>query len=84
MKGTQMTYKMQVEKDKFISKHKIKKSTAEAIENVKLQGDRTVVSIPRSRSDNGTEDNVQALEKKVRSKGGKGDKAFSNKRQRTQ
>lgn len=82
MKGTQITYKMQVEKDKFISKHKIKKSTADAIENVKLEGDRTIVSIPRARGDNGTDDNVEALEKKVRSKG-KGDKAFSYKRQRT-
>ncbi len=74
---------MQAEKEKFIAKHKIKKSAAEAMENVKLSGDKTVVQIPRKRSDNEDDsgDEIAAIERKVRSK--MGDKKFSNKRQRT-
>ena len=78
-----MATKMQADKEKFIAKHKIKKSQSEAIESVKLAEGATVVSIPRRRSDNdeGNGDELAALEQKVRSK--KGDKPFSNKRQKT-
>ena len=36
------------EKDRFIKKHAIKKSQAEAISNVELKGNSTIVSIPRA------------------------------------
>ena len=87
--GTNLTAKMQSDKDKFIARHKIKKSAHEAIEKAadgKIKGH---VTIPRKRSDNedGSEDDLAAIEQKVRSKaaGGKGgaNKGFSNKRQRT-
>ena len=75
---------MQADKEKFISKHKIRKSTAEAIEGVTLDGSKTVVSIPRKRSNDEDDEGegLAALEQKVRGKK-KGDKGFSNKRQRT-
>ena len=81
--GAQMATQMQADKEKFIAKHKIKKSQSEAIESVKLTAGSTVVSIPRKRSENDDEEgeDLAALEQKVRSK--KGEKPFSNKRQRT-
>ena len=81
MKGTTLTAEMQEEKDKFISKHKIKKSAAEALG--KLSGNLNVVSIPRKRSEDDADEGALAtLEQKTRSK--KTDKkGFSNKRQRT-
>ena len=81
--GAQMATQMQADKEKFIAKHKIKKSQSEAIESVKLTAGSTVVSIPRKRSENEDEEgeDLAALEQKVRSK--KGEKPFSNKRQRT-
>ena len=83
--GTKMASQMQSDKEKFIAKHKIKKSQADAIEGVKLGEGQTRVSIPRKRS--GEEDDeegnaLSTLERKVRSKKGDG-KGFSNKRQRT-
>ena len=82
-----MAKQMQDDKDKFIAKHKIKKGQSDALESAAAErsiGEKhTVVSIPRKRSDNGDDSDgeLAALEKKVRSH--KGDKAFSNKRQKT-
>ena len=54
--GNKLTDEMQAQKDKFIQKHKIKKSHQEMLEDVKMSGNATVVSIPRKRSDNEDED----------------------------
>ena len=79
-----MASQMQADKDSFVSKHKIKKSQSEAIEKAQMNKDG-IVQIPRKRpgeADNADDDDeLTTLEKKVRSK--KGDKQFSNKRQRT-
>ena len=78
-----MASQMQADKDSFIAKHKIKKSQSEAIEKAKM-GKDGIVQIPRKRpgeTDDADDDELTTLEKKVRSK--KGDKQYSNKRQRT-
>ena len=72
---------MQADKEKFIAKHKIKKSASEALESLTMGiSPANVVSIPRKskRSDDEDDSDLAALEQKVRSK--KGDKPFSNKR----
>ena len=79
--GSHLTAKMQADKEKFIAKHKIKKSASEAIESMAGVGNpANVVSIPRrsKRSDDEDEGDLAAIEKKVRTK--KGEKPFSNKR----
>ena len=56
--GTNLSAKMQVEKDKFISQHKIKKSASDALETAAANSKKGlgVVSIPRKRSDKNDSD----------------------------
>lgn len=92
LSGTNLTAKLQSDKERFIAQHKIKKGAGEALEKVAATSLKGIVTIPRrKRSDNedGSGDEIAAIEQKVRSKGkggkgGKGEKGgFSNKRQRT-
>lgn len=64
--GTNLTAKMQADKDRFIKQHKIKKGQSEALEAAAASSKKgldAIVSIPRKRSEGSGEDGeLAALE----------------------
>ena len=67
--GSKMTSDMNKQKEAFIKKHAIKKSTQEAMDKVELSQNQTVVSLPRKRASGSDSDDIEVLEKKLRKEG---------------
>ena len=71
--GSKIKQEMDKEKEAFIKRHAIKKSAQDAISNVELKQNQTVVSLPRKRvaSDDDELESVENLEKKLSTLGKK-------------